>query len=118
MIVVHDNYVTLHTRLGDCTLPPTMKKQVLGGVSFPPRPASVCFQFPRRSWSGPRQPVGGRGPQGQGRDLRDNLAPRKLKRPKTTVEMNESEIAGLVAGGYLPEETRGDPRQSRPPSKS
>jgi hypothetical protein len=25
------------------------------------------------------------------------------------VEVNESEIAGLVAGGYLPEEARGDP---------
>jgi hypothetical protein len=25
-----------------------------------------------------------------------------------TVEVNESEIAGLVAGGYLPEEARGD----------
>jgi hypothetical protein len=34
MIVVHDNYVTLHTRLGDCTLPPTMEKQVLEGVSW------------------------------------------------------------------------------------
>ena len=26
------------------------------------------------------------------------------------MEVNESEIAGLVAGGYLPEEARGDPR--------
>jgi hypothetical protein len=26
-----------------------------------------------------------------------------------TLEVNESEIVGLVAGGYLPEEDRGDP---------
>jgi hypothetical protein len=26
-----------------------------------------------------------------------------------SVEMNDSEIAALVAGGYLPEEARGDP---------
>ena len=27
---------------------------------------------------------------------------------RITVEVNESEIAGLVAGGYLPEQARGD----------
>ena len=34
---------------------------------------------------------------------------RRLGTRCITVEVNESEIAGLVAGGYLPEEARGDP---------
>jgi hypothetical protein len=34
---------------------------------------------------------------------------RRLGTRCITVEVNESEIAGLVAGGYLPEEARDDP---------
>ena len=34
---------------------------------------------------------------------------RRLGTRCITVDVNESEIAGLVAGGYLPEEARGDP---------